>query len=517
MPINIDKIDFYGFDNLFEISEPKFIDLYINSFYSFLFLKNNSFYYSLKSISEKNFSLIRIVSVCSGNQFDSIRNFFSSIENISFNNLSSFSEQQENFIIITINKKILFFYKIIYDESKKKINCNLYNIIFDESPSFFSIIYDFLWNTVEKNETLEKHKIFQQDFIDIASHQLRNPILPIIGFSKTLRSKIQDSTMLEYLDIIIRNGEKLRDIANDILDVSRIETNSLRINKESLDIDLILSDIIAEYQNISIRELVNIKFIYYGKSSLFIEGDKSLLSQALYNLLNNSYFFTKNNQGQEIIVSLSQNDDCFVTITIEDEGPGIQDKDLDQVFTKFFTKTSGGTGLGLFISKKLVELHGGSIDIKNRSPDLGLKIIVKIPLYIREPFYQSLENTFNNNKILFIDDFSENFYLIKNKIQDLGYKVDYYDNPLNALESFIPFKYSLVFLGIDVGGIDGFDLYDELKKRDNCIKGYFIASNKIHKDAIYEVFNKDIINDQFLYKPISLDSIVKIIEKEFNN
>ncbi len=132
-----------------------------------------------------------------------------------------------------------------------KFNCNLYNIIFNESPSFFSIIYDFLWNTMEKNKTLEKHNIFQQDFIDIASHQLRNPILPIVGFSKTLRSKIQDSTMLEYLDIIIRNGEKLRDIANDILDVSRLETNSLRINKEFFDIDLILSNMITEYQNIS--------------------------------------------------------------------------------------------------------------------------------------------------------------------------------------------------------------------------------------------------------------------------
>ncbi len=134
-------------------------------------------------------------------------------------------------------------------------------------------------------------------------------------------------------------------------------------------------------------ELVNIKFIYYGKSGLFIEGDKSLLSQALYNLLNNSYFFTKNNQGQEIIVSLLQNDDYFVTITIEDEGPGVQEKDLDQIFKKFFTKTSGGTGLGLFISKKLFELHGGSIDIKNRSPDLGLKIIVKIPICIHEPYF----------------------------------------------------------------------------------------------------------------------------------
>jgi two-component system, OmpR family, aerobic respiration control sensor histidine kinase ArcB len=370
---------------------------------------------------------------------------------------------------------------------------------------------------MEKNETLEKHNIFQQDFIDIASHQLRNPILPIVGFSKTLKSKIKDSTMLEYLDIIIRNGEKLRDIANDILDVSRIETNSLRINKEFFDIDLILFNIITEYQKIALRELVNIKFIYCGKPGLFIEGDKSLIIQALYNLLNNSYFFTKNNQGQEIIVSLLQRDDYFVTITIEDEGPGIQEKDLDPIFTKFFTKTSGSTGLGLFISKKLFELHGGSIDVKNRSLDLGLKIIVKIPICIHEPFSQSLENKSNNNKILFIDDFSENFYLIKNKIQDLGYEIDYYDNPLNAMESFIPCKYSLVFLGIDVGGIDGFDLYDELKKRDNGIKGYFMTSNKINKDAIDEFFNKDLINDQFLYKPISLDSIVKIIKKEFNN
>ena len=136
MSINIDEMDFYGFDNLFEISEPKFIDLYINSFYSFLFLKNNSFYHSLKSVAEKNLSLIRIISVCNENQFDSIRSFFSSIKNISFNNISSFSEQQENFITITINKKAIFFFKIIYDESKIKFNCNLYNIIFNESTIF---------------------------------------------------------------------------------------------------------------------------------------------------------------------------------------------------------------------------------------------------------------------------------------------------------------------------------------------------------------------------------------------
>ena len=156
---------------------------------------------------------------------------FSSINNIYISNISSVSEQQENLITITINKKIMYFFKINFDELKKKYNCNLYNVIFDELISFFSITYDLLWSTGRKKQTLEKRNIFQQDFIDIASHQLRNPILPIIGFSKTLKTKITDSNMLEYIDIIIRNGEKLRDVANDILDISRIETNSIRVNK----------------------------------------------------------------------------------------------------------------------------------------------------------------------------------------------------------------------------------------------------------------------------------------------
>jgi CheY-like chemotaxis protein/two-component sensor histidine kinase len=371
---------------------------------------------------------------------------------------------------------------------------------------------------IEKNETLEKHNTFQRDFIDIATHQLRNPILPIVGFSKNLKSKIKDSVLVEQLDIIIRNGEKLRDIANDILDVSRIETNSLRINKDLFDLDLALSNIVLEYQNISLRESTNIKFIYYGKPGLSIKADRSLISQALYNLLNNSYFFTKENQGQEITVSLiEEENNTFVTIVVEDEGPGLPEKDFNQLFTKFYTKTTGGTGLGLFISKKLIEIHGGSIIVKNRSPDIGLKFIIRIPLTSSDSFSQSGENNTKANRILFIDDFPENLNLIKNKIEDLGYKMDYYADPLDAMEHFLPGTYSLVFLGVDIGGIDGFDLYDELKKRDNAIKGYFMTSNKINQDAIEELFDKDMIASNFIDKPISIDSVLNIVKRANNH
>jgi two-component system aerobic respiration control sensor histidine kinase ArcB len=516
MSMNVDIVDFHDFDNLFVKFEPKYIDIYINSYSSFLFLTSSSFYNSIKSITEKNLPYIRILTVCNDSQFNSILDFFSSIKNIYIRNISSVSEQQENLITVTINKKMIYFFKIEYDELKKKYNCNLYDNIFNELISYFSITYDLMWNMIEKNETLEKHSVFQQDFVDIASHQLRNPILPIVGFSKTLKTKITDSTLLEYVDIIIRNGEKLRNIVNDILDVSRIESNSVRLKKEVFDINGVLSDIITEYQDISIIETSDVKFIFYDKPRLIIEADKNLISHAFDNLLNNSYFFTKENKGQEIMVSLSQNTSSVI-ITIEDEGPGIQIKDQRRFFTKFFTKTSGGTGLGLFISKKLFELHGGSIAVENRSPDLGLKFTIQIPISHQEPFFQTGEIKRDTNKILFIDDYSENLHLIQNKIQGLGYEVDYHNDPLNVLEYFIPGKYSLVFLGVEIGGLDGFYLYEELKKIDDDIKGYFMTSNKINKDAIDEFFNKDILKDRFLYKPVLLESIVKIIKKESYN
>ena len=513
MSINIDQIGFHDFKELFKQSEPKSIDIYINSFYSFLFLKNSSFHSTLKSLSDKNCTCIRILTTCNKDQFESICNSFLSFKKIYFNNVSYFAEESENYITISINKKITFFFNISYDETKNVFNCSLYNIVFNELTSFFSLIYDLLWKIVEKDEVLENHCMFQQDFIDIATHRLRNPILPILGFSKTLKSKINDSVLSEYIDIIIRNGEKLRDIANDILDISRIETDSLRINSECFDIDLILSNIVAEYQNISIRESAGIKFIYYGKSSLSVYADKSLLSQAFYNLLNNSYLFTKSNHGQEIIISLFQENNSYVTITVEDEGPGIDEKDLSHLFTKFYTKNSGGTGLGLFISKKLFELNGGSIYVSNRSPDLGLKFVVQIPLNATsDSFNPYIENKSKVNKILIVDVFSENLNAVKNKIQYLGYEVDYYNDPLDAMEYFIPGKYSFVLLGVDIGGIDGFDLYDELKKRDNYIRAYFMTSNKIHQDAMEELFNKDVMANHFLCKPVSMDSILNIIK-----
>jgi DNA-binding NtrC family response regulator len=129
--------------------------------------------------------------------------------------------------------------------------------------------------------------------------------------------------------------------------------------------------------------------------------------------------------------------------------------------------------------------------------------------------FQSVTNKsdYENLSLLIIDEFSDNLALIKESITNLGYEVDYFEDPYNAIENFIPGKYSLVFLGINIKGLDGFDLYDDLKKRDKNIKGYFMSSSKINKDAM-ELLNKNLMYDHFIFKPLSLDSFVKILESE---
>ena len=161
-----------------------------------------------------------------------------------------------------------------------------------------------------------------------------------------------------------------------------------------------------------------------------------------------------------------------------------------------------------------MEIHGGSVAVGNRINDIGAKFLIKIPLKgTNVPSQTDYNNPSDGLKLLIIDEFSENLETIKGSIVSLGYNVDYFEDPYNAIESFVPGKYSLVFLGINVKGLDGFDLYDDLKKRDKKIKGYFMSSSKINKEAM-EFLNNSMMYDHFIYKPLSLDAFINILQNE---
>jgi signal transduction histidine kinase/CheY-like chemotaxis protein len=503
----------FNLDKVFERSDQEQFDIFLNSYYSFLFLKKNSFYDVIKSKSVINSPSIRLLISCKDNdQYDSIVDFFKPFKNVQVKNVLSPTEPTEHMITIIVNPSQVYFFKIDYNIDQRIFTCKLSDSITGDLANFFDTLFVNTWNTIDKNNILEKRNIFQQDFVDIASHQLRNPILPIIGFSKTLKSKIKDPDMLDYLNIIIKNAEKLKNIANDILDISKIEANPLKLDFEIFDLCELLEIIARDYNQLSNKDSSGVRILFQGRPNVLIEADKEYIKQAFENILNNSYFFTKKNEGNKIIISVFENnDDFYANVLIEDEGPGISDDDPERIFTKFYPN-SGGAGLGLFISKKIVEIHGGSVAVGNRIDDIGAKFLIKIPLKgTNVPSQTDYKNPIDGLKLLIIDEFSENLETIKGSIVSLGYDVDYFEDPYNAIESFVPGKYSLVFLGINVKGLDGFDLYDDLKKRDKKIKGYFMSSSKINKEAM-EFLNNNMMYDHFIYKPFSLDAFINILQ-----
>jgi signal transduction histidine kinase len=213
------------------------------------------------------------------------------------------------------------------------------------------------------NEQLKMNEIVQRDFINIAAHELRTPIQPILALTELVRSKIKDSQQHELLEVIIRNGRRLQKLTENILDATKIESQSLNLKKEQFNINDLAAAIVQDYR--TQIEKSNLKLVYEPKekSTILVDADKNRLTQVFTNLLNNAIIFTK----EGVILLSIQKDDSQVVVSIKDAGSGIDPEIFPRLFSRFASKSFSGTGLGLFISKSIVEAHGGSIWAKNNA------------------------------------------------------------------------------------------------------------------------------------------------------
>ena len=246
----------------------------------------------------------------------------------------------------------------------------------------------------QANEQLKIHDRMQKEFINIAAHELRTPIVPIIGFCELLYSRIkgrqqqqkgqgqQEKEEEEMAETILRNANRLAQLTEDILDVTRIESNTLKLKKERFNLNDVIVDAVADY-----REQIangNVKLMYEpGNNNTFVvEADRRRVTQVISNLLNNSIKFTK--EGSVTVTTTIRRKDFVVAdrdnnhgdggggseeviIAIKDTGSGIDPELTPRLFTKFASKSYQGTGLGLFISKSIVEAHGGKIWAENNN------------------------------------------------------------------------------------------------------------------------------------------------------
>lgn len=272
-------------------------------------------------------------------------------------------------------------------------------------PTVFSYIsmFESFWKQSELVEKLKEADELQKDFIRIAVHELKNPIQPIVTLSQVLRSKFTDKEDLEALNIIDRNANKLVQLSNDVLDVTRIETRTLRLHKESFDIVETMQTFVDEYNQQLLNKNIKLTLRSFEFDRYFLNGydtdeevsriqpgnefrdllkhtvyaDKDRILQVVYNLLNNAVKFTNN--GEIAICILKESHKNTSIIHVRDSGIGIDNQIIDKLFSKFVTKSERGTGLGLFICKNLIEAHEGRIWAKNNINQPGATFSFTIP------------------------------------------------------------------------------------------------------------------------------------------
>lgn len=218
------------------------------------------------------------------------------------------------------------------------------------------------------NEQLKIHDKMQNEFINIASHEMKTPTQAILGYSKLIERHPEKSK--EMLQAISRNATRLQRLTSDILDVSRIESRALRLNLEQFDLNQVISDVVEDYRNEIEKSNSGIKLFHEEQNvTIQVEADKNRLSQVISNLLNNAMKFTK--EGS--ITINAEKSDGKAVVSVKDTGQGIDPEIQPRLFTKFVAKSATGTGLGLFISKSIIEAHGGKIWAENNESYDGKK------------------------------------------------------------------------------------------------------------------------------------------------
>jgi len=236
------------------------------------------------------------------------------------------------------------------------------------------------------NEKLNIHDKMQKEFINITAHELRTPIQPILVLTEYIRNRTKDKEQIELLDVIIKNTKRLKNLAEEILDVTRIERGVLSLNKERFCLDELVVDTVKELQSI-LGNNNKIKFEYdiHSNDPVLIHADKSRIRQVLSNLISNSIKFIPNEGIISLKVEMRKSDDGnnskgIVVVSIKDTGIGIDEAIIPKLFTKFASKSFQGTGLGLYISKSIVESHGGKIWAENNENGKGATFSFSLPI-----------------------------------------------------------------------------------------------------------------------------------------
>src|SRR5690606_20493588 len=228
------------------------------------------------------------------------------------------------------------------------------------------------------NEQLDEHDKMQREFINIAAHELRTPVQPLLGIAELLKDRSESEKAGEVLmsreevEMLERNAKRLEKLTQNILDVTRIESNKLVLNKERFDMNEKILNTIRDMKA-GLTKDITINFL--PGPPLYVEADMTRIYEVLANLIGNAIKFTK--EGA-IDIALTREGD-FAKVVITDTGKGIDPEIMPKLFTRFVSKSESGTGLGLYVSKNVIEAHGGKMWGENNPCGIGASFMFTLP------------------------------------------------------------------------------------------------------------------------------------------
>jgi signal transduction histidine kinase len=362
----------------------------------------------LREIIEKNNAKVRVLVPADGEAKLAIKEFAISYPRIDIRCLEE--ALQTCITIVMVDRK-----EYVIVESKDDTKGSSYDAAgistYSNSKTIVSSyvsIFESLWNQTElyeqlkksnqqltnlynqvimTNEQMQTNSNIQKEFINIAAHELRAPIQPILGLAEVLRDEKQQQKNVEnkdeLLNIIIRNAKRLQRLTENILDITKIENNSMKLNKEEFILSRTVLETFTDFANqLSREQKESVKLtLELDKGDVLVVADKHRINQVISNLLNNAIKFTK--QGH-ITISTEKEKKYGkeeVIVKVKDSGFGIDPDIMPRLFTKFATKSHTGTGLGLFICKSIVESHGGKMWAENNRDGRGATFSFSLPIF----------------------------------------------------------------------------------------------------------------------------------------
>lgn len=336
----------------------------------------------------------------------------------------------------------------------------------------------------EKIRITEKANKAKSEFLANMSHELRTPLNAIIGFADVLKDKIcgeLNSEQIEFISDIHSSGQHLLQMINDILDISKIETGKLELFYSKFIVQEIIDNVIATLKGLAYKKHIDIN-VQIDDDINSIHADTVKFKQILYNLLSNAIKFTPNEGNITISAKMIKKDGQaydmdFIEFYVKDSGIGIASKDNDKVFAEFvqidssYSKKHEGTGLGLALTKKLVELHKGKIwfkSIVNKGTSFYFTIPVKPPKKMDNGFKQAKTKKEKSDGtpgslIMVVEDDLKSSELLRIYLHNLGFQTITAFNGTEVIENVKKSKPSAITLDIMLPDKDGWQILKELK------------------------------------------------------